>query len=422
MSSNYGILFSPPLLQMGASSSTIAGIYTVYATMWNLSGPFVGPLSQQYGWRTIGVAGYLLISISLISSAFVTKPFYLYFTYSLLTGIGGGLLGNQAFLIISSYFKKNRGLANAIFMGSCSSGHFLGPLFLTYLLETYSFKGAALIHGAIVLNGSALALLYHPVEWHTKTKEIFTVNKSYSLTTNTSNEANKQLNSTFFIVIQKIIKNSKILSSYRAIILVLGSAFVRECYGAFLMLIPFALQSEGHTLETAAWCLSIASIGNIISRITNSVLSDHAWFNMQWVFVTGIFLTALSMLVFSLTTDMVWRNVFMVVFGYGTGIIMTLHNLVMVEVMGLQNLPAMIGVSCLANAGAANVIGPTAGLVRDMSGSYALSMLTLAVFSSMSFLLWELMPLAKRYDLASTMRTQKALTKDVEKSKQNQLF
>ncbi|CAL4204926.1 unnamed protein product, partial [Meganyctiphanes norvegica] len=131
--------------------------------------------------------------------------------------------------------------------------------------------------------------------------------------------------------IKKAVQNLKVLTSYRAIILVFGYALSKQSSEVFQVMIPFKFEAEGHSLETAAWCLFIASIGNVISRVTNSALSDQRWFNMQLVYVIGILLTTISMLVFSLTSDMMWRKVLMSVFGYGTGIILTLQNLVMVE-------------------------------------------------------------------------------------------
>lgn len=87
-------------------------------------------------------------------------------------GIGAGLSFPPTVYIVTSYFTKLRGLAN----GLCISGSALGSIFLPpilrFLLDTYDYRGACLIMGAITLNCFIAALFYDPVEKHLKRVKI----------------------------------------------------------------------------------------------------------------------------------------------------------------------------------------------------------------------------------------------------------
>lgn len=80
----------------------------------------------------------------------------------------GGLACKPCYLQVAQYFDSRRGQANAILMSGACTGQFVGPPLVRYLLEQYSFTGATLIIGAILLNSCVGAALFQPVEWHMK--------------------------------------------------------------------------------------------------------------------------------------------------------------------------------------------------------------------------------------------------------------
>lgn len=85
-----------------------------------------------------------------------------------MVGIGAGLSFPPTVYIVTSYFVKLRGLAN----GLCISGSALGSIFLPpilrILLDSFGYRGACLIMGAITLNCFIAALFYDDVSKHMK--------------------------------------------------------------------------------------------------------------------------------------------------------------------------------------------------------------------------------------------------------------
>ncbi|CAL4123107.1 unnamed protein product, partial [Meganyctiphanes norvegica] len=572
LSAVFSIIFSPLLLELGSSFTTVSWLVTIYNLMYNLTGLLVGPLTNQYGWRAVGVTGSFLVFTSFVISAFANSALYLMFSFSILSGIGSGLGGNMAFLVIASYFNHRRGLANAILMGGISCGQFIGPPLISYLLEQLSYKGTSLVYAAITLNGCVMALLFHPVGWHMKkisvpTEEVddkenqdakslkkvkhsfasfrdvadslvssheyipsdtklkgsnqkdinkietnFTntipdeiiidnryaaINLSKSIAqrnlgkslrdrcssesqhrdsfsiedtclTRTMSDATpddikrsgrtwqhqvlqlreeSEGSQIFFYsrssiarlslddvstysmsyldkyedqtkenvdalskttievpcgsfgrVLKSTFLNLKILSSFRALVIVIASVLFRSGFLNFGMMVPFALQSTGYSLDSAAWAVSTGSIVNFCARLIVSVLSDQDWFNMRLFFIGGFFLTALSMIVFSFLDGLILIYICMGIYGCGIGTCMSLYNLVQIEYMGIDNLAAMVAANCLLNAFGGIIIGPLVGVLRDVSNSFSISMFFLGGLVAGSLLLWVLMPVAQKLD------------------------
>lgn len=83
-----------------------------------------------------------------------------------------------------------------------------------------------------------------------------------------------------FRVVQTTSTNIRILHSPRACIIVVGCMLFNAGTYNFLMMVPFAVQADGHTLDDAALCLSVFSICNL-SRILMCALSDCHWFRKR---------------------------------------------------------------------------------------------------------------------------------------------
>lgn len=276
-------------------------------------------------------------------------------TFVITAGVGGGLLTIMSYLIVPLYFDKKRGLANAIMLFAVSLGQSTCPLLIRFLQDEFGFRGATLIHGAIVLNSCIGICFYHPVKWHVKklhrraeeqpqekvfvTKEIRELNMVNSTVDNQESQtsqslsyctedpnpphseslANKPLQNTtkslnvkdktnlfgstsfkpsICVTLLRIIRSSfstiSSLRSARVCIIVFTATIFITGYYNFIMMVPFSVQADGHTLDDAAWCLSIYSFCNL-SRILMSVLSDCSWFNKRACYMAGYLIVSFSM-------------------------------------------------------------------------------------------------------------------------------
>ncbi|XP_063847029.1 monocarboxylate transporter 9-like isoform X1 [Scylla paramamosain] len=164
----FGILFSGFLLENGASSTTTAWIYNLFLVLWHFSLLLANPLCQEFGMRTVGFTCVSVSSLSIILSGFAPSVYFLYFSFSLLGGLTVGMSVSIAFSVLPPYFDKNTGKANTLLVAGGPMAQVIFAPLLRYLLDLYGLQGAALIHGAIILNGLVAVSLFHPVRWHLK--------------------------------------------------------------------------------------------------------------------------------------------------------------------------------------------------------------------------------------------------------------
>lgn len=230
-------------------------------------------------------------------------------------------------------------------MGGCSSA-LLAPIVANYLLQNYGYKGASLIFAAIILNQCVGAMLYQPVEWHLKpakgshttenksNEECLSLNRNSSeaqgeeiqldsledvTKSNASSDTatqknilkklikeekkcgkNKSINNKtkdiFKRVVKATYKNIKSLKYMRVQFIAWASCGLILGYINFQMWIPFILTDAGYSIETAAWCSSISSIGNFAGRIIFALIADRKFFNKRYGCIFGLFLVGSSII------------------------------------------------------------------------------------------------------------------------------
>ncbi|RXG71600.1 Monocarboxylate transporter 9 [Armadillidium vulgare] len=431
----FSILFSPILMSGGASSTKTAWIYNMYHLIWSCYTIFIGPLCEQFGTRKVAIFGGVASFLSLFLSAFVPTPDYLFFTFVLPGGISTSSVYALSFMVVSSYFEKHRGLAIGITSLGSSLSSFITPVMANYLLENYGYIGAAVISAALTLNQCVGASLFQPVKWHMKPAKTSSVDQNVSKDLEKSNKEaeetdllenfqlkerkNTQISSTmdenkndaykimlrnqkpknkYMKVLSSTYNNLKSLKYTR--VHIISWSYFSMSFGSsnFYMWIPFVITSRGYSLELAAWCTSISSLGNLTGRILMTLLSDRKFFNVIYGFMFGQFLMGCSIIAFSLVEDF---KIFMIAtccFGFGVGCTLSSYVTVMIKVMGIEMLPAVLGVSSIYKGLAGIIFGPLIGAIRDATQSYtvALWLLGAAEFSGVFMLL--LIPLGEKFD------------------------
>ncbi|XP_064095755.1 monocarboxylate transporter 9-like [Macrobrachium nipponense] len=215
---------------------------------------------------------------------------------------------------------------------------------------------------------------------------------------NTQNKEKKTLWKIIARVAKQTISDLRILRSPRALIISLGATFCLNGYVNFIMMVPFAMQVAGHGLEQSAWCISTSAICNLLMRIIVSLLSDCKKFSIKACYVSGFVFIFAAIVVFPFLTDLPWMLAIIGVWGTGVGMNMGLYNLVMISVMGVENLAPVFGAACFMVAVGFITFGPIIGVIRDQSGSYSTSMWVISLMLMTSIILWSFMPAAQKYD------------------------
>lgn len=164
----FGLLFGSYFTALNESKTRIALVMNLCSAFLNLTGLITAPLMKKFSPREVAIYGCSLVSVGLMLSALTTSLTQMVFTYSLLVGVGLGLLGPSIFISLSSYFTTRKSRAVALTMAGTGFGQMLLPQIVRLLLMEYGFRGTTLLIGSLSLHGIVGACLFQPVEWHLK--------------------------------------------------------------------------------------------------------------------------------------------------------------------------------------------------------------------------------------------------------------
>lgn len=106
------VLMLPPLLvdiaaEFGVSVSVTGQLATVTFGFWAVSVLLASPLSDSFGRRPVAVVGLLVLSVSVMASAFASN-FYVLLALRILTGLGGGTIPPNAIAAVSDIISPER--------------------------------------------------------------------------------------------------------------------------------------------------------------------------------------------------------------------------------------------------------------------------------------------------------------------------
>jgi MFS family permease len=116
----------------------------------------------------VTITGSLLITLGLIICAFSTSYWQILIGYSILVGLGQGLIIPAGFLAINSYFTTKKSQAVGISLAGASLGQMIMPVMVSFLSGFMDFHGTVLICACLSLFGVIGGFLFQPVENHMK--------------------------------------------------------------------------------------------------------------------------------------------------------------------------------------------------------------------------------------------------------------
>ncbi|XP_022100161.1 monocarboxylate transporter 11-like isoform X1 [Acanthaster planci] len=149
----------------------IGSLITAMNAVAGFAGPLSGPLDGIFGTRTVVIMSGLLSGSSLILSSFSTSTLHLALTLSLLTGPGLSIISILTRAMASHHFTTGYAMATGI----GSSGHAVGMMLIgpltQVLLDTYGWRGAMLLLGAISMHLGAFGFLLRSAPESTRARD-----------------------------------------------------------------------------------------------------------------------------------------------------------------------------------------------------------------------------------------------------------
>ena len=135
-----GIMLDTLLHDLGGTTAQISLVGSVQVGVYCLSGPLVGKLVTTHGCRPVAMSGAVLASLGLLAASFAPSLSILMWSYSVVTGLGFGLMYIPSVVVSAPWFTHNRSLAIGICLCGSGFGTFtLAPL-SQFILDTLGWR------------------------------------------------------------------------------------------------------------------------------------------------------------------------------------------------------------------------------------------------------------------------------------------
>lgn len=203
---SFGLIFGDFLLSIGAETSAVAFITSAFFCAFSFAGLFSGSLFNRYGLRAVGLLGGGLYFFGSLLQIFVRSIWELLFAFSIIQGIGFGLIVPTSYTTFNNYFVKKRVMWMSFAQSLIGVGTMFYPVGMQKLMELYGFRGCLLVLAAINSHAILGMLLMQPVKWHMR-KMVVQTEQTFRSTYNSESE--KERNEDITLTLSKTINNNE---------------------------------------------------------------------------------------------------------------------------------------------------------------------------------------------------------------------
>ncbi|CAH1263358.1 SLC16A12 [Branchiostoma lanceolatum] len=370
--------FSVTAAETGLIQSIITGVL-------NLAAPIAGALSNRFGCRVVVMAGGVISSAGFLLSLWATSLFHLYLTVGFLTGFGYSLSLITTMATIGRYFTTHRLRANSIAAIGASFVSFAFPPLFQYLMDEYTWRGALVIIGGIVLQVAGFGALERPILLKGDVTTDKTSENVQESSPQSSRFADNKINvnvTTEKHSLTKVILGK--ISSVIDITLLTEPRFLVFCVAVFLFgfgrfvpniyIVPRA-RAFGVEEYPSAFLLSILAIGDIIGRASVGLLPEWPRFRRVDQFAMNTFLMGFITLFAPLAKTYATMAVYSGFYGLLMGGCVPLLYSAIAEIGGANRMSSALGIIMFLR-GIGNLAGPPfSGWLRDITGSFDATLL-----------------------------------------------
>jgi len=140
----------------------------------------------------------------------------------------------------------------------------------------------------------------------------------------------------------------------------------------------------GYTPSEGAFLIAIMGIFNTLGRVVAGWVSDQPWADCLAVHNVALVVAGLATCLLPLLTSYWLLCVYSAVFGSGIACFISLRSIVLVELLGIENLTNSFGLLLLFQ-GIASLLGtPISGMIFDYTQSYTASFVTSGILVAIS--------------------------------------
>lgn len=355
----FGTLFPYILTEFGENRTITATIQSVFFGVGLCSGVFVGIIAQHYGPLICGTTGTIFFSSGLLLSSFAQTPLFLILSFGLVSGLGLSFLELSINQVASQCFQgRTRLVALSVVNSAAGVGAMGYPYLIAWLADTFGLGGAFLLLSGITIHGVPMALLW------------VQVNRTRSTETRTSRAKHiaKQSLKDLFANVKGTIRHKP----FQAVLLGFGLAL--QSINLFQILIFDILESNGLEQNQSLIAVMVLNAVSVLGRLIPGFFKHIHGLSTTTAPLIGTLGSGIGILIMTLSKDFTGNTIACAVLGLSKGILFASVPVVMLDMLETFRFSIGLGiVFCLTGLLTAEV-GPLNGFLRDVSGSYVISL------------------------------------------------
>ncbi|HSI02274.1 MAG TPA: MFS transporter [Reyranella sp.] len=334
---SFGVFVEPMETEFHGSRAATSALFSITGLTFYALGSLTGHLSDHLGPRIVVSIGALLLAAGLVSTAFIEEMWVGYVTYGIGVGLGAACAYVPTLAIVGGWFTRRRNMALGTAAAGTGCGMLIVPPVAGTLIEHFGWRHADTILG---VGCAALLMICAAL---TERPPLAPVPAGRSL--------------------YRVVRSPAFVMLYISWVLATAALFV-----PFVFLPAFALD-QGASQVVASALISVLGGMSVIGRLGLGVLGNRI--NTLRLFKVATFVMGGSYVMWLTTTNSYGGLlVFAAVLGLGYGVRIALMPVVLIELFGLQNLGAVLGVFFTATGISALLGPPLAGFILDYTGSY----------------------------------------------------
>jgi len=372
---SFGVFLEPLISDLGEGRGALSIAGSLQVGVYSLSGPVVAVVVARWGERKACMVGSVLSSLGVLGASYAVGIKTLILGYSVVTGLGFGLMYLPAIVIVSQHFTTRRALATGIVLCAAGAGTFLFAPLTEQLVEKLGWRGAmrvlavaclgCVVCGAAMVPGGAGS-------------DVVKEGKGAS---NGGMEGRVERK-----FLARVIGTDLASSPALPVLFLLTMG---DCLSALSLYIPYthlpsAAIAVGITPTKAAFLISVIGVTNTIGRLVSGWLADRPNINPMVLIMVSITGAAPILFIFSVISSY-WLFIIMsCMFGFLTGMWVSAIPSALVNLLGVPLLAPAFGL-LTACRGVMVLSGPpVAGVIVDMVGVKGVAMVVSGVAMSIA--------------------------------------
>jgi MFS family permease len=333
---SFGVFFAPMSAEFQASQAATSAFFSITGLIFYLVGSIAGHLGDRFGPAIMTALGAAIMGCGLVFTGLIGHMWVGYLTYGIGVGVGAACAYVPTLAILGGWFARKRNAALGTAAAGTGCGMLVLPPLSAVLIEHYGWRVTCMILGvgcAVLLALAAMLVRRPPLP-------AASVHRSLS----------------------GIVRSFEFLMLYVSWVLATIALFVP------LVFLPAYVAAHGGNQVAGAALLSLLGGVSILGRLGIGAIANRI--GTARLFKASVLLMAVSYLLWIIAPSYAWLVVFVIALGLGYGLRIAVMPSVLIELFGVQNLGAIIGIFFTAS-GISAVLGPLfGGLIVDGTGSY----------------------------------------------------